>query len=292
MKIDPAWEVIDLSLPEGFSRLYLDRLVHAGPDLWLLGTATVRGQGEQRFACVDHGSGFEFVADMPTGIGLDVWPVSRTDLWFSGFGGSVAHYDGSRWTRFVWPEFYYDFLHVYARSTTSVWLKTAQRLARFDGKEFSLEAAPEILNDTWSVVWGDDDDLYLLLNTKTESGFARRDRDGRWSRTMLGFGGATLIGGRKNDLWIMSSAEGGWHFDGTTWTRHPTGKGPFWSLHTEPGRAFIAGDHGAIGRWDGERWSMSSMGDDRLTSICRQRDGRLVVGGSRLYREREPYSPK
>lgn len=292
MRVDPSWEIVNLPLPEGASRLYLDRIAHAGPDVWVLGTSMIRGQGERRLAFVDRGAGFELVSDMPNGIGLDVWPLGRTDLWFSGFGGSVAHYDGTRWSRFVWPKFYYDFLHVHARSATSVWLKTAKQLVHFDGTNFRLEGAPEILTDTWSVVWGDDEDVYILLNEKTQSGFARRDRDGNWSRTMLGFGGATMIGGVKNDLWIMSSGEGGWHFDGATWTRHATAKGSFWSLHAEAGRAFIAGDRGSIGRWDGERWTVSSMGDDQLTSITRLRDGRLLAGGSKLYREREPYSPK
>jgi hypothetical protein len=291
LRIDPAWEVVALPLPGGSSPV-IDRITYAGPDLWVLGTISVRGQGERRFACVDRGRGYELVADMPSGIGIDVWPISRTDLWFAGYGGSAAHYDGSRWSRFVWPKYYFDFLHVYARDASDVWLKTAGELVHFDGANFSVVAAPELLRDTWSVVWGAEEDVYILLNNEKESGFAKRDREGRWSRTMLGFGGATLIGGVANDMWIMSSAEGGWHFDGTTWSRHATGKGRFWAMHAEATCAYIAGDDGAVGRWDGARWTVSSMGSDRLMSICRQRDGRLVVGGTQLYREREPYSPK
>ncbi len=267
-------------------------MFEVGGAIWLLGSVTVRGEGQVRFCCVDRGHGFEAI-ELPPAIGLGAWALSSTDIWFCGYGGSVAHFDGTTWSKHVWPKFYFDFQTVYATSGSNVWLKTAQKLAHFDGKEFRLETAPELLEDTWSVVWGVEDDVYVLLNRPGESGFAKRDRDETWTKTMLGFGGATLIGGAKNDLWIMSSSEGGWHFDGASWTRHATAKGRFWSLHARNGDALIAGDDGALGRWDGAKWSVSSFTSDRLTSVCRYRDGRIVAGGSQLYRERAPsHSPK
>jgi hypothetical protein len=167
-------------------------------------------------------------------------------------------------------------------------------VVQFGGSRFRIEEPPVLAGSSTHVLWGTGTELLVPINAEAcPTSVARRRQDGTWSREPLGTGGATLIhSSGADDVWVLSRRGAGWHFDGAVWTRHVTGPGPFWSLHvTAPDRACAAGDAGVIARWDGTRWSTSSITTDRLVSMYRQPDGRLLAGGSRLYRERTPTRP-
>jgi len=294
--LDSAWEVVALPLPPDTSKPYID-VIRGTPtgDVWVLGTAYSRSIGELRFACRSQGDGFELVANTPAGIGVSVSPIGHTDAWFAGRNGTIAHYDGTQWTRHVFERFYFDFVDILARDGSDIWLAAAgSRVVHFDGRRFRVDEPDVLAGSSTHVLWGTGTELLVPVNAEAQpTSVARLGASGTWSHEPLGAGGATLIhGSGASDIWILSRREGGWHFDGEAWTRHATGPGPFWSLHVAaPDHAYAAGDAGALARWDGTRWSTSSITTDRLVSVYRQRDGRLLAGGSQLYRERTPPRP-
>lgn len=289
LALDPAWEVVPLPIPPGTKRPYIDRICGTPGDVWVLGTVS-SPVGELRFACRDQGSGYELVPDMPRGIGVDVWPIGRTDAWFAGYSGAIAHHDGTRWTRHVFAGFYYDFRDIVARHASDVWLAAGERIVHFDGKEFRVDQPPVLLGASAKAMWGTDTELLIPIYAGGVSSVARLGPDGTWSREPLGPGGAMWIhGSAANDVWVIGFRDDGWHFDGATWTRHTTGPGRFYAVHAAaPDRAYAVGDGGALARWDGTRWTTRSITSDRLVSIYEPRDGRLLAGGSQLYRQREP----
>lgn len=290
--LDRAWEPVPLPLPADTSNPYIDRIVGTPSDgIWVLGTVSSRTAGQVRFACLDQGAGFALVPDMPAGIGIDVWPLGRTDAWFAGHNGAIAHYDGSRWTRHVFDGFYYDFRDIVARDGSDVWLAASgQGLVHFDGKRFLVHRPPVLGDASAKAMWGIGHELLVPVYAAGASSVARRSADGTWTSEALGAGGAMWIhGSAANDVWVIEFRDGAWHFDGSAWTRHATGPGRYYAVHVAaPDRAYMVGDAGALARWDGTRWSATSITGDRLVSVYAQRDGRVLVGGTQLYRERLP----
>lgn len=287
--LDPAWEIVPIPLPADTSNPYIDRIAGTNGDIWVLGTVSSRTTGQVRFACLDQGAGFALVPGMPAGIGIDVWPLSRSDAWFAGYSGAIAHYDGSRWTRHVFDGFYYDFRDIVARDSSDIWLAASgQGLVHFDGKRFHVHRPPALSNASTKAMWGIGHELLIPVYADGTSSVARLRPDGSWASEALGRGGAMWIhGSATNDIWVIEFRDGAWHFDGTAWTRHPTGPGRYYAVHAAaPDRAYMVGDAGSLARWNGTRWSTSSITKERLVSVYAQRDGRLLVGGTRLYRER------
>lgn len=286
-----AWEEVALPWPDGAARPYLD-VLRGSPDgdVWLLATASLPGRGEQRFAFHDLGGGFARVDGAPGRL-LSVSPLGRTDAWFARAGGALAHHDGAAWTSRVFEGCYHDFLDLHARDGRDIWIAaTGARAIHFDGAGFRVDAAPVFLGSSTHELWGAGEDLIVPVNAPGQPTRVARRRGGAWVAEELGAGGATLVhGSGPDDVWVLSRRHGGWHHDGRGWTRHPMSEGPFWALHVAaPDRAYAVGDRGALATWDGARWQTTTVGRDRLVSVWRQRDGRLLIGGTRLYRSRAP----
>ena len=280
--IDPAWEIVPL--PGDPS--YIDRIVEApNGDVWVIGL-----RSSTRLAWVDRGHGFESVPGIENGT-IDLWPLSGTDIWFCGTNGHLAHYDGA-WSPYVFEGFYYDFRDVVARSGADIWVAATRGVVHFDGTKFQPDNPPALLGGSIHSLWASDRDLLVPVYVVEDksSHVARRASDGSWTREALGAGAVEWIhGSSANDIWATGMRDDAWHFDGKTWTHHSIGATRVYGVHVSaPDRAYLVGDAGTIVRWDGATWSPRSIGKDRLVSVLRPRDGRLLVGGSQLYRQRDP----
>jgi hypothetical protein len=71
--------------------------------------------------------------------------------------------------------------------------------------------------------------------------------------------------GGPDDVWVVGGERGRsvvLHFDGTGWeSRDPGLREPLWWVHGFPGGpVFVAGDHGAIARWDDGAWETLDSG--------------------------------
>jgi hypothetical protein len=121
-------EAVPLPLPPDAFRSYID-VIRGSPtgEVWVLGTAYSRSVGELHFACRSWGDSFDLVTDMPPGSGVSGSPIGPGDTWFAGRNGATEHYNGTRWTRHVFVGYYFDFVDVFARAGSDVWLAPPAR---------------------------------------------------------------------------------------------------------------------------------------------------------------------
>lgn len=279
--MDPAWEVVPLA----GEPTYVDRMTEAtNGDVWVIGRHSSR-----RLAWVDRGSGFELVPGIPDGV-MDLCALSTNDVWFCGANGHLFHFDGNTWSRRVFEKFYYDFSDIIARDGSDIWV-TAQGVVHYDGSTFRTHNPPEIFGGSVHAIHATSDSVlvpvYVVADKKSH---VARLRNGTWTREALGPGAVEWIhGSADNNVWASGMRDDAWHYDGKTWKHVPIGTARVYALHVSaPDRAYLVGDNGTLARWDGARWTPSTIGSDRLVSVHRMRDGRLLVGGSQLYRRRDP----
>lgn len=264
---------------------YIDRMSEAPTgDVWVIGR-----HDSQRLAWVDRGTGFERVEGIPDGV-MDVCALGTNDVWFCGTNGHLFHYDGTNWSRRVFEKFYYDFSDIVARDGSDIWVAT-RGVVHFDGTSFHNDNPPELFGGSVHALHSTSDSILVPMYIVGEKqSHVARHKNGTWSREHLGPGAVEWIHGSGDDnVWASAMRDDAWHYDGKTWTHVPTVKTRVYALHVSaPDRAYLVGDDGALVRWDGGRWTPTSIGSDRLVSVHRGRDGRLLAGGTRLYRRREP----
>jgi hypothetical protein len=89
-----------------------------------------------------------------------------------------------------------------------------------------------------------------------------------WETVVTDYQPGALLSGwapAPDDVWAVGGEQGKsvvLHFDGTSWeTMDPGLNEQLWWIHGfEGGPVYVAGDHGAIARWDGAAWEIMETG--------------------------------
>jgi hypothetical protein len=285
------WVAEALPLPADTDKLWINVIRGTGSDdIWLLTNANIN-RVQDRLVFHYDGTKWENVTpQMPSRARDSIFPISKTDVWAVGKQGTAAHYDGKTWTVHQIPNFYFDFVDVFARPN-DVWIADiGPRVVHYDGKTWNILTPPELADNSVHVLWGTDKEILVPVNPKEPPSRMARFDGTKWSSEIIGPGGLTLIhGSSPTDVWALSRRNQGYHFDGKTWTRVPTlDQIPLWSLSVAgPNSAFAAGDDGIIMRWDGKTWQKSPTGTrERLVSVYAPANGKALAGGAKLYRQK------
>ncbi|MBL9005756.1 MAG: hypothetical protein JNJ46_15980 [Myxococcales bacterium] len=262
----------------------------ATDDIWLLANVNLERVQERWVFHFDGSQWTDVTTQLPARARTAVFPISKTDVWAVGAQGTAAHYDGKTWTQHQIPNFYYDFVDVFARGR-EVWVAAAgARVVHYDGQAWNVLTPPELAETSVHELWGTAQQVLIPVNTKDTMKHIARYRGGVWSKEPVGPGGLTLIHGSSDtDIWALSRQGQGYHFDGTSWKSFPTiDKISLWSLSVAgPDRALAVGDKGTILRWDGHAWLRSASGTEaQLVSVYAPTGGKALVGGDRLYRQK------
>lgn len=287
--VPAEWEAEALPLPPDAGKLWINVIRGtAADDVWLLTNAS-NNRAQDRLAFHYDGSKWTSVT-LPPRARDNIFPLSKTDVWAVGKQGTAAHFDGNGWTVHQIPNFYYDFVDVFARGS-DVWMGDAgPRVVHFDGKTWNVLTPPELVGSSTHALWGSEKELFVPVNLKEPPSRMARFDGRKWSFDSVGPGGLTMIhGSGPNDIWALSRRSQGYHYDGTAWTRVTTlGQIPLWSLSVAgPGSAYAAGDDGIILHWDGKTWQKSPTGThERLVSIYAPPGGKALAGGEKLYRQK------
>jgi hypothetical protein len=287
----PEWAVEKLPLPTGSGKLWINVIRGTGADdVWLLTNADRDGHMDRLVFHFDGSKWVDVTEQVPARARNSVFPIAKGDVWTVGVQGTAAHFDGKSWTVHRLPNYYYDFIDVFARPN-DVWICDAGHdVIHYDGRAWNMVSPTDIAKSKAYIVWGTHDQVLVPVNPPEPPELMARFDGTRWTSEAVGPGGLTLIDGTSDtDIWALSRQNQGYHYDGTRWTRFPTLAGvPMWSLSVAgPGRAYAAGDNGVILRWDGQSWNTSPTGTrERLVSVYAPADGKALAGGDKLYRQK------
>jgi hypothetical protein len=285
----PVEWVLDEALPfePGTSRICIDALKGTGPnDIWAL-AAGVRDRLPQRFMFHFDGSHWTRI---PTDTASAIHPVAPDDVWVVGSQGRLNHFDGREWKSYRAPG-YEDFLDVWAAPDGAVWIAIAgTSVVRFQNGTFEKVTDPALQAEHNSIqrLTGAGGEIIVPVNALGKPSSIARLRGGTWTREEVGTGGVVwLAASAPSDVWAVSFRHQGFHFDGTSWTRHETSPLETRAVHVSPEGTWLAGEKGLIMRWDGTAWRHSPSGTtEGLWSIYAPPGGTPIAGGERLYRLR------
>jgi hypothetical protein len=230
--------------PDGVSVPYAGAAI--GPQLWVVGYQGMHLRHDG-VAWADPGSrvpyGFSAVAG-----------TSARDVWAAGVV-SVAHHDGTQWSRVPLPNGIAGFKSLWASAPDDVWGVGDNGLAHWDGRSWYKVAVPAQVSESYLVaLWGSAaNDVWAV-----GLGGTCIHWDGqRWSAVPTGVSGplSAVSGTGPRDVW----AAGDWyilHWDGNGWTRTFDGAlagDRFGAIHAaSPTEVWASGSK--LLRWDGMRW--------------------------------------
>ncbi len=166
-------------------------------DVWFAGDSVVQ-----------HWNGSALTPASLSGQLLSISGTSPADVWVTGEGANVRHFDGTSWSPVQLTGLGGTHLAVEAIAPNDVWVSAAnpgKETAHWDGTK-------------WTVV-------------TSGKGF---------------FNGMSALG--TNDVWGAGLSRRIGHWNGTAWTvEQPLGTtGTLWSVTTVPGHAWLVGDTGLI----------------------------------------------
>lgn len=211
-----------------------------GDQLWVVGYQGLLARHDG-FAWANPGS------RVPYGFGA-VSGTSARDVWAAGVV-SVAHYDGTQWSRVPLPSNIAGFKSLWASAPDDVWGVGDNGLARWDGRSWYKVAVPAGVSESYLVA---------------------------------------LWGSSASDVWAVGLGGTSIHWDGRTWAAVPTGvSGPLHAVSGTGPRDVWAGADWYILHWDGDRWTRTFDGafaGDRFTAIHAASPTEVWASGTKLLR--------
>ena len=196
-----------------------------------------------------------------------VWGSRSDDVWAVGNGGTLAHWDGQRWTKSTSPTGS-DLFVVSGTSSTDVWAVGYEAALHWDGERWSLVpswAAAKPYGLGFYAISADD-------AVAAYSGGCRR-WDGRsWNETACGVKGGTAVwASGSDDVWVLGISDAPFplttsyaaHWDGETWsTKQSTPGSGATVFGSGPNDVWIDGTQ----HFDGHSWSPQPCGGFRFLS--------------------------
>lgn len=175
-----------------------------------------------------------------------VWGGASNDVFAVGFGGLIAHYDGSVWTRME-SGTSADLEEIWGSASDDVYaVGEGGAILHFDGEAWSqmVSGTTGYLNDVWG---SSPTDIWAVGEVELEKDHVILHYDGvEWSVVRTGEGGLLGVhGAAANDIYAVGglrneddSVKGvALHYDGTSWTEIDAGVNMFlWDVAvTAPG---------------------------------------------------------
>ncbi|MCE9577586.1 MAG: hypothetical protein K8W52_30835 [Deltaproteobacteria bacterium] len=281
------WEPVALPVPAGYAKVVVKSVRGTGPDdVWVLAAAQRTDDRGAPYGLSFHFDGTTWrAAEVPARATKAIWPVSPTEAWAVGAYGTVARWDGQRWTATKIEGVDFDLLDVVAWHD-DVWVAAAgPELLHFDGARWRKEAPPELAGTSVHEVFGEADGTVLVprnLAGKVPA-VLRRSPDGAWRLDEVGPGGVVhLAGSSPADRWAIGAMELAYHSDGRAWRATPlAGTRTLGAWATSPTEAYLVGVGGSIQRWDGAAWQPSASGTDAdLWTVFAPPGMKPLVGGA------------
>lgn len=177
-------------------------------------------------AGVLHGDGTTFCeVELPshTGYMTDIAGSGPDDVWAVWDSGAVMHFDGSEWSLSLSEEGY---VSVLAFSPTDAWL-TGENLRHWDGTEWKRPATTffgDSEDEGFGPIWGaSPNDVWVARHEFLEGTYMAH-----WDGTTFALtefdadDQAPIVGRSATDIWSLGFNVT--HFDGTAWTKVPTGR--------------------------------------------------------------------
>ncbi len=227
-----------------------------------------------------------------------VWAASPRDAW--AVGADVLRWDGVAWTRITDPQlagnrFAGDEWYSAWGVGAEVWLGGYNRLARFDGKAWTIiDPLPQSLSCPYGGLWGSkSDDLWAGCGT---AGYGKVARwNGRmWAATAIDYPITSvqgLWGLAGDELWLAGGCDACGkageirRWDGTAWrlVDYGTFSWPAFSGMWAAGRGDVWFVRPGFLHWDGQAWKRyPSLGGDEKGIWGRASNDVFVVGSGGL----------
>lgn len=224
------WETYDL----GAGQTMLDLWGFSPDQLWAVGDRTLAvwdGQSWTQSAFADLGV---------SGVSISrIWANAPDDVWISGDQSTVAHFDGSTWTRSLAAGS--DNVALWGAASDAVYTGSVFEIARFDGATWTpLEL--DQLNGASAIYGFGPDDVWIA----DDADLAHFDGVS-WSFDELeGLGDVTQMWGpRSDELWSVGEFGSIHRFDGSVWSE----------LQSQPiGAPYLQSFLDVHGTADGEVW--------------------------------------
>ncbi|HTL35956.1 MAG TPA: hypothetical protein VL326_22655, partial [Kofleriaceae bacterium] len=181
------------------------------------------------------------------------------NVWASGLGGELAHFDGSVWAHSS-TGLGDDIQQLWVISPTDVWARVSGGLQHFTGGAWAKDSTAR--NDVTGIWASGSSDVWAI-----GSGSANVQR---WNGSAWVDGGAAtanpilIHGSSASDVWVFASDGKGSHWNGTDWTDvtldqtdEPEVKGLFVRA---PNDAWLVGKTKfrgpLVGHWNGVDWTL------------------------------------
>lgn len=226
----------------------------------------------------------------------DVWVVGSSPEPDDDSGPTVLHYDGSAWDRVdlsEWAGSELWWAHVDGDDVILVGNDGLILEGGRDGQFTPVDGPDE--GSTFFGVWGTGGDVWAVGMTSAQTSEVWRRQGGTWSAYDLGiddFDGTVfkVHGTAADDVWMVGSQGFAAHFDGTSFTRTPTGNdtSPLLTVAVCGDTPIAVGGfgNGVILEWDGSAWIDNSVPfqpgwngvccNDAATWVVGQRGSRAV----------------
>ena len=253
----------------------------------------VWGIGKDVFAVGDQGQILHFdgsqwtLSNEPVSNLYHVWGTRNNDVYAVGWYGAILHFDGDTWKPAVTGRDTEDFLGVWGRSSTDVYVAGSKSgggegegiILHFDGVNWT-----EVYRDPNDVFLGSPFSLPGLPVFVAGSGLMLQSTPTGWDmayRTTEETLQSVWVS-PTNEIFVSGSFSEIFHFDGSKWERMRTGTYPKHLSQirgTDSGIVYAVGQNGTILRYDGNGWeTMTAPTTGWVTDIW-ETGGDLLISG-------------
>ena len=182
------------------------------------------------------------------------------DLWLSAWDGAMLRMSGGNAER--WDADLSSALHVSVRAADDVWASgEGGSLSHFDGTSWQRRGSGVRIQWIDQLLDVGADELWALGGARGQPKILRHPSGGEWQELPSGFPETTLYTGwasAPNDVWVAGAGVTPTassvlaHWDGAAWSRVALPTGLVTSLWgTGPNDVWLGGDDGGLWRWDG-----------------------------------------
>jgi hypothetical protein len=213
-----------------------------------------------------------------------VWGFSASDVYAVGSGYDIYHYDGMEWTSVKhWTDDWRTFYAIWGTSPTNLYAVGGfdvynvsphqGRILRYDGSDWTeIDTGLDLTGIDLEAIWGSSSsDIYVVGDYQSSNSrimvlhYDGSDwsfvEDPVWGDNSIYF--CSVWGRNGNDVYIGSTWDNVYHFDGTSWediTDHAMINGNVNGLWTSTGNVYGCTSYGEIPKYDGSTWTESQGG--------------------------------
>ena len=189
----------------------------SGTDIWLVGSLPIHGDGKSWNV-------YDIRATTDSGLSVSrAWGTDSRNMYFVGRGGSIAHFDGTNWTK-IQSGTKLDFYDIFGNGAEIVAV-AGELLVSYDRKIVSVSSGEALIvpdsgvYETQHSIWSPNPNVYFVAgnglyskdNIQSKSPWQRLDT---WQPSYYIF---AIRGNGANDLFACGSYGEILHYNGSTW---------------------------------------------------------------------------